>query len=343
MEVLKVMRNFILVVVIFVVGFSVVVLGDEVYLKNGDRITGKVKELSGGKLVFESALAGTLTMDAGDIETISSDESVEVYTNDGRSFAGRLLKGEGGRFGIEGGGELGFLETASFNLLPEAKKKWSGGITVGFSSTHGNTKTEDREVDIRVERKTAADNFLFRAEYLRGEQEDPDTGEQDVTEDTWLVRGKYDRFLTEKVYGYLDGRYKTDSIAELEHRVIAGGGGGYQWVKSDGVNFSTELGLAWLYEKFDDQTDSNDEISVQLGYNFDKRLGERVKFVNSLTYYPSTERASDYFLTTIAEVRASITERFYTNFKAVFDYDSTPAEGSGSTDVRYVLGVGMEY
>lgn len=36
------------------------------------------------------------------------------------------------------------------------------------------------------------------------------------------VRGKYDFFLTEKFYGFLEGRYETDKIAELDRRVIGG-------------------------------------------------------------------------------------------------------------------------
>jgi hypothetical protein len=84
-------------------------------------------------------------------------------------------------------------------------------------------------------------------------------------------------------------------------------------------------------------------MSVQLGYHLDKELTKVLTFINDLTYYPSLGNASDYFLTTTGELRAKITEKFFTNFKVEFDFDSTPAEGKGKTDVKYILGVGMNF
>jgi hypothetical protein len=109
------------------------------------------------------------------------------------------------------------------------------------------------------------------------------------------------------------------------------------------MNFSTEAGLASVYEKFDNQTSSNSELSLQLGYSFDKKLRESVTFLHDLTYYPSTDKFSDYYLTSTAEVRAYFSERMFGNFKAIFDYDATPAIGSGSTDVKYIIGVGLSF
>ena len=33
----------------------------------------------------------------------------------------------------------------------------------------------------------------------------------------------------------------------------------------------------------------------------------------------------------------------YANVKAIFDYDASPAKGKGSTDVKYIVGVGWEF
>jgi hypothetical protein len=33
----------------------------------------------------------------------------------------------------------------------------------------------------------------------------------------------------------------------------------------------------------------------------------------------------------------------FANFKVIFDYDATPAEGAGNTDVKYMLGVGWSF
>ena len=109
------------------------------------------------------------------------------------------------------------------------------------------------------------------------------------------------------------------------------------------MNFSTEFGLASLYEKFDNQTDSNSEISFQVGYNFDKKLRKNLSFIHELTYYPAIDKFSDYYLTTTGELRANFTKTFFANFKTILDYDATPAIGAHKTDIKYFLGLGYSF
>jgi putative salt-induced outer membrane protein YdiY len=159
------------------------------------------------------------------------------------------------------------------------------------------------------------------------------------------LRSKYDYFFTEKWYGYLSGSYEKDSIADLDRRVIIGTGAGYQWVESKEMNFSTEAGLASVYERYEGADDSESELSAELGYHFDKLLGKenKLKFINDLSYFPALGDPADYYLTTTAELRAPITEQTFTNFKVVFDYDSTPASGADKTDVKYIFGAGVNW
>lgn len=321
---------------------------DEVHFVNGDRITGKIKQLIDGKLVLESEVAGDLSIDVSKIRSFSSDEPVEIHFADGTVIKQRIESTEPGKIAILStetlqAQQFELAQITSINPPAKPKAKWTGSISAGFSSTHGNTKAENRSLSADLVRRSEMDRLTAKADYARGEQEDPDTGEDDVTENWWRTRGKYDYFVSKKLYVYGDTRYEKDSIADLDRRVVVGGGGGYQWVESDAMNFSTEGGLASLYEKFENQTDSNTELSVQLGYHFDKKLHEAIKFINDLTYYPSTEKFSDYYLTSTGELRGSITNNMFTNFKVIFDYDATPAVGAGNTDVKYIFGAGWNF
>ncbi len=125
--------------------------------------------------------------------------------------------------------------------------------------------------------------------------------------------------------------------------MIVGSGGGYQWIESENMKFSTEGGLASLYEKYENQTDSNAELSAQLGYNFDMKLAKGLKFIHDLTYYPSLEKFSDYYLTSTGEIRTHFTENMFLNFKVILNYDTTPATDSGTTDTKYMLGLGYSF
>lgn len=321
---------------------------DEIVLRNGDRLTGKIVHLVDGKLVFKSDVAGEVTVELSNIQTFSSDDPITVNLKDRTGFRQKVLSADAGRFAVEGTEDLKAQQFAvadiiSINPPPKPIPKWTGDISIGITSTHGNTKTEMISANANATKRTERDRTTVSADYAKGEQEDPDTGETVTIEDWWRAKGKYDYFFSKKGYGYLDVRYEKDAVAELDRRVIVGVGGGYQWIESDDMNFSTELGLASLYEKFDNQTDSNSELSFQVGYNFDKKLRKNIKFTHDLTYYPAIDKFSDYYLTSTAGIRADFTEKIFMTLKAIFNYDATPAIGRGSTDTKYFLGLGYRF
>jgi putative salt-induced outer membrane protein YdiY len=321
---------------------------DELVLKNGDRLTGKIVRLVDGKMVFKSDVAGDVTVELSNIQTFSSTDPITVNLKDNTGLKQRVLSAEAGRFAVEGSEDLKAQQFAVADIVsinPPAKPipKWTGDISAGITSTHGNTKTEMISANANATKRAEQDRITASADYAKGEQEDPDTGETVTIENWWRAKGKYDYFFSKKAYGYLDGRYEKDAVAALDRRVIVGVGGGYQWIESDDMNFSTEFGLASLYEKFDNQTDSNSEMSFQVGYNFDKKLRKNIKFTHDLTYYPAIDKFSDYYLTSTAGIRADFTEKIFLTLKAIFNYDATPATGRGSTDTKYFLGLGYRF
>jgi putative salt-induced outer membrane protein YdiY len=342
------MRYRIPIVAAWLVLCAQICYGDEIHLKNGDRISGKIQHLVDGKLIINADVAGTVTVDLSNIQTLSSDGPIEVNLKDGTGFTQKVLSAEAGRFAVAGTEDLKaqqfvVADIVSINPPPKPIPKWTGDISVGVTSTHGNTKTEMISANANATKRTEKDRTTVSADYAKGEQEDPDTGEDVTIEDWWRAKGKYDYFFSKKMYGYLDGRYEKDAVAELDRRTIIGLGGGYQWIEADDMHFSTEFGLASLYEKYDNQTDSNSEISLQLGYNYDKKLRKNIKLVHDLTYYPAIDKFSDYYLTTTAGVRADFTETFFVTAKAILNYDATPAIGAHKTDVKYFLGLGYRF
>ncbi len=339
------MRGKILVLLVFLGVFAQAIQADELVFKNGDRLTGKINHVLDGKLVFKSDVAGKITIDISKIKTFSTDEAIEVHFKDGSVLVQKVVSSKAGRFAIEGTETVKAqdFDIAGISSINPPEPKWTGNVSAALTSTHGNTKTEAISASANLSKRTEKDRTLLSADYARGKQEDPDTGQDKTTENWWRTKAKYDYFFTKKFYGYLDGRYETDKIAELDRRVIVGSGGGYQWIESEKMNFSTEAGLASLYEKYENQTDSSADLSAQLGYNFDKKLAKGLKFIHDLTYYPSTEKFSDYYLTSTGEIRAHFTENMFLNFKVILNYDTSPATDASTTDTKYMLGLGYSF
>jgi len=335
-------------VVIIICFVSSVCLGDKVMFKNNDCLTGKIKQIADGKLIFESDLMGEVKTDFNNVQTFSTEKPVELHLRDGTVIKQNIKAGQPGTIEIE---QIAILQAQKFHLADiltvktkaEEPAKWHGDITAGLTSSHGNTSVENQNLSVNLHRRAEIDRWTISADYARSRQEDPDTGEKQVTEHWWRTKTKYDYFLTKKLFAYGLGRYEKDSIAELDRRVIAGGGAGYQWVESDDLNLSTTAGLVSLYEKYEDQTEGDSEISAELGVHFDSKFADKFKFINDTAYYPSIEKFSNYFLSSTTELRADITATIFSSFKVIFDYDATPAEDSGKTDVKYILGVGVKF
>jgi putative salt-induced outer membrane protein YdiY len=327
---------------------TAVVQADEVFLKNGDRLTGTLVRFTDGKLVFKADVAGEVTVALTDIQTLSTVAAAEVHLKDGTVLNQPIVAAEGGTFAIDTGTALRaqtfpLADLASINPPPKPEPKWTGSISAGVTATSGNTSTEAINASISLARRSEKDRTTAGFDYAKGKQEDPDTGEKKTTEDWWRATAQYDYFFSKRFFGFVNGRYEKDTIAELDRRVVVGGGGGYQWIESEKTNFSTSAGIASLYEKFDNTTSSNSEMSAQAGYSFDHQINGSVKFLHDLTYFPAFSSFSDYYLTSTAEIRASLTKSMFADFKTIFNYDATPAVGRGSTDVKYIFSIGMNF
>ena len=327
---------------------STTVFADEVYFKNGDRLSGQIIRMTDGKLVFLSKVAGEVTVNLTDIRTFSSNEPVEVHLKDGTVLHQPVAAGEPNEFTLKTAAPLQpqkfpLAEVASINPPLAPKPKWTGSVSGALGVTTGNTKANSISGSVSLARRTQQDRTTADADIAKSSQTDRDTGVSRTTEDWWRLRGQYDYFFTKKFFGFGNGRYEKDDIARLERRVVVGGGAGYQWIETDVTTFSTNLGLASVFEKYKFQGDTNNQLSLQAGYVFSRQLWKNTRFLNDLTYYPSLDDVSDFFLTSTAELRTNFTKTMFANFKVIFNYDATPALDRGNTDTKYLLGVGLNF
>ena len=320
---------------------------DQLILRNGDRLTGELEKIVGGKVTFNAEMAGALTVDVADVRTFATDAPVEIHLGSGTILKRRVKAAGEGRIAVEGDGALqpqtlSIADIAAVNPPSKAPPKWKGNVIGGYTATRGNSRTTTGTLDADLSRRGEKDRITIKGGYLYGKQEDPDTGVEKKTSDKWYASGKYDRFITDNLYGFVHGRVEQDKIADLDNRTTLGSGLGIQWVESDALNFSTEAGAAWVHEEFGTDGGSNSEISAQFGYHLDARLNDHVTFLHDLTAWPAIEDFADYFLTARAELRASITKTIFASAKAVLDYDRTPAAGAKKTDMTYIFGIGVK-
>jgi len=321
---------------------------DQVVLTNGDRLSGKIVSLVEGKMTFTADMVGEVTIPLTDIRTFASDTDLDIHLKDGTILVRKVSTAPDNQFSVAGSDMISaqtikVADITAINPPAKPKPRWTGHLSAGWTSIHGNTTADTRSLSFRATKRTDKDRLTVSGDYVRSRQVDPATNVKNTTEDWWRAQTKYNYYFTPRWFGYLDGRYEKDSIAQLDRRVLIGAGGGWQWIETERTNISFELGLASLYEKFDNQAGSNSELTAQVGYNIDHKFTRKIHLRHDLTYYPAMDKLSDYYLTTTGSLRADLTDRTFVDFKTIFSYDSTPAPGQGGTDVKYILGVGLDF
>jgi putative salt-induced outer membrane protein YdiY len=209
--------------------------------------------------------------------------------------------------------------------------------------TRGNSETENVGATFNAVRRSENDRITLGAGYYYGRQEDQDTGDKETTINNWFVFGKYDYFLTKKLYLYGSVRPERDEIADLDLRLTASLGLGYQWFETPDFNLFSEAGVAWVYEDYQDQ-DSENHAAGRIAYHVDWKPHKMLTLFHNLEWLPSFEAPiNDYNLNTDAGLRAAIMGGFFAEFKIEFRYDSTPAEDAKKEDLRFLVGIGWTF
>lgn len=330
--------------VIILASLACSVQADVILLVNGDRLTGKVKRLLDHKLTFASDLAGEVTIDMDNIRSFATDTPVVLHLQDGSVIEQRVLTAEAGTIQIEQGTILAgqVVRLADIAKINPPKPKWTGRASAGFTLSRGNTDSEGANVAVNLHRRTAMDRITFEGLYLFSREKDHDTGDTNTSENEWFAQFQYDYFLKPKLYTYAKARVEQDRVADLDLRLFAGLGVGYQWFESPNFNFATQAGLGWRFEAFPDQ-DNSSEPAAELSYHIDRRIGERFTLFHDLALYPSLTDVSDIVLTTQAGGRAALTKILFVETRMILDYDTMPADDAESTDFKWIFGIGANF
>jgi putative salt-induced outer membrane protein YdiY len=307
-------------------------------------LTGKIVSADGGKLTIKTENAADVTVDLAKVKTFSTDEPIVLKSGD-TTLRSKVTGGADGTVQVvpvEGGVPqvIALEDVAQINPPPV---KWTGSLTANALVTRGNSETESFGATLNAVRRSEQDRITLGAGYYYGREKQKDTGEQNTSIDNWFVLGKYDYFLTKKLYVYGSVRAEHDAIADLDLRLTASLGPGYQWYETPTFNLSTEAGVAWVYEDFRDQ-DSENHAAARLAYHVDWKPHKALTLFHNLEWLPSFESPfGDYNLNADAGLRAAIIQSFFAELKVEFRYDSTPARGAEKEDLRFLVGVGWSF
>lgn len=323
---------------------------DEIFFKNGDRLTGEILSTDDGKVKFRSPLLGEVTFKLADLESFKSQRPVSVRLKDGTTTKSAVVDGEKGQIILA-------PNTPAARTVPmeqvrtlNAREGWTGSLAAGANFSRGNTFTDQANATLELERRTDRDRTTAGGAYLYGRQKEPDSGDKRTTQDSWMARAKYDYFYSPQVYGYGNVKVERDNIAHLDMRLTPGVGLGYQWAEHPQFNFSSEAGLTYVYEKFDPASSpdlssrqTKEYLGGRLAYKVEWKPTDRVTVFHSAEWLPSFQEVSDYLINTDAGLRVGLVGRMFLEYKFTLQYDALPAPGASNTDLKHLVTIGWQF
>ena len=119
---------------------------DVIHLKDGDRVTGEIKELDRGLLRVRTNTMGTVDIEWEHIERVTSNYEFEIELGDGQRYVGSLLPSAENQY-LDVTGEAGSftLEHISVVRITQLEnvfwKRWEGSLDAGFSFARANRVT----------------------------------------------------------------------------------------------------------------------------------------------------------------------------------------------------------
>ena len=340
-----------LALTIFLFLFSGTAIADQIVLKNGDRLTGKIIKSDGAKLVLKSELIGDVSVDLSSVRSITSDEPLYVTLADGRTVSGVMTVTDGKAELRTGNSNPVSFDRATIHYIrseaehlayehslnPGLLEQWSGGADIGLSLTSGNSDTTNLAIGLGMSRETRNDktNIYAASIYNR----DSTSGESRTVANT--IRGgfRYSRDINRRWFGYVFTDLEHNGLQDLTLRLVPGGGLGYHAIRNERTELDLLGGLAWNREYFKGDFNDRSSAEAQVGQTLAHRFNSRVSLKEQLFVFPNLSNGGEYRVNFDASLVTDITRRIGWQLTLSDRYLSNPPFGFEKNDLLLTTGL----
>lgn len=324
---------------------------DEIRLKNGDVITGKVVRKFNEKVVFNTSYAGDIQVTWSEIESIKTDEPLAITLTDRTNLKTTLDSYENGKAMIklvqldeEGEEEkeheekeISLSDLLYINPTPELSGvgvNWSGRINLGGSVTQGNTDTTTVRLDGESIARTLNHRLTVGAVVNRA------TNNGQNTQFNNRSSIKLDRFISNKWYVYANNTLENDRFRDIKLRTTTGVGSGYQVFERPGLNLFVEGGLNYVSVNYY-EAEKESYPGARWALKYDQRVfGGSTQFFHEHEVLLGLDSASNALAFTKTGLRFPIVNNFNASIQYNLDWAGQPADGRKHTDSALIFNLG---
>jgi putative salt-induced outer membrane protein YdiY len=320
------------------------VTADELLMKDGSRLMGKIVKEDGGVINFETSYAGTIKVKWTEVNEVIADEPITVLlknretreaTNAKITEAGVVLTDESGATETISPSEIAYVNPEPWRV--GKGMKWSGNLNVDLNYERGNTDKDEYAGDGEMTFRWRDDRLKFSGDI------DRETNNDVLTDDDWRFNSRYDHFLDEKLfYGGALG-LEHDRFADLQRRTIVGPLMGYEFYESTAMNLNVAGGPMYVNEEFY-ETDNRDWLALGWSVDFDRFLiPDRVQFYHRHRGLLEPGDTDNLVWDAWTGFRFPIYAGIVASTEALLEYDGGAPDGVDDTDTTYKVKLGYQW
>lgn len=293
-----------------------VAAADEVFLTNGDRLTGVVVQEDDQQVTVEHPVLGRVTVS--------------------QSFVARVVREPADAAATPQPRQQPVVEAAA-EIEPEQEPSpWKREAELGYAMTKGNTNTEQLTGKVKGERKRELDLLTLQADSLYS------STKKKMDAQKYGGAARYERDLAEDSLWYQSYAVDLlhDRFANIQWRGTPSAGVGYRWADTEDWKLKTELGAGWEHTEYRDNTDTRDEATLIPRLVAQKRLFEKATLSQELTsWHPLGSRSGEYRLKSETALTNPLSEKLSLRFSVIDEYNSDPTGASEKNDLRITSGL----
>jgi putative salt-induced outer membrane protein YdiY len=329
------MKVFLVVIVLT----SLPASADVIIMKNGDRITGEIKEIWDSEVSIEPEYSDEFDVDIKDIASIDSDNKFDVELEDGQigefQFAGINDEGEAILTGQEGEMTVSLAQLKKVGEI-EDWFEWDSYADVSQSFSRGNTDSDASNLNATLKMKWGDHRTIFTLTDIREAQAGKTTKKTD------RLNLSYNFLFSKPWFLAANATVERNPVALLERRFSFNPAIGYDIWDDPDLSLNIQLGAGYQTEEIDNVTESGTLIDWRLRYEQDIFTGD-LQLFHSHQLYQNLEGRENLVFISQTGVRYEITDDIYLNTQINYDYDSEPAQGTDGEDLTFLFGAGIEF
>ncbi len=310
---------------------------DTVWLNNGDRLTGTIVLLEGGKLVLQTKYAGRVLINWSDVSTLRSEQPLLVKQSGFAADQSKSLAAAGqGMVRLENH-ESKTLPLANITQIVPPRPfiedlVWEGNLDGKLNIE----RNEDNVDDWRLKLDTRLKHDRWRYS-LDGSQRHETKNDNNI-KDEWEFDYDQDYFVSDK--WFVRGSYGVirDQFDYVERQTAYGVGPGYRFWDDALGRFELISQLDHYQLQTEDGDASFDASSLEWDY---KRLlwGSRVELYSKGEFAAPHIDSVDYVLDSEAGLRYRINE--WARLSLLYELSQVRGLGQTSSAREYTIGVGV--